>query len=76
MSRSVEKRLEAQLGSSRNGRVLASFVAYCRANPDLRFYQALLNWSGRKGILAFVEEDGSVDTKYIEDTYGWVTKDG
>ena len=31
---------------NRNAKVLASFVAYCKANPNLRFWQALRNWSG------------------------------
>jgi len=36
---------------TRNSEVLASFVAYCNANPSLRFWQALLNWSGLPFIL-------------------------
>lgn len=31
---------------SRNSKTLASFVGYCKANPGLRFWQALRNWSG------------------------------
>lgn len=30
---------------SRNSQVLARFVRYCKAHPDQRFWQALLNWS-------------------------------
>jgi len=37
---------------SRNSKVLASFVAYCEAHPDERFWQALRNWSEYSFILA------------------------
>jgi hypothetical protein len=30
---------------NRNAKRLASFVAFCEAHPDLRFWQALLNWA-------------------------------
>jgi len=32
--------------STRNSKALESFTAYCVANPDQRFWQALTNWSG------------------------------
>lgn len=36
---------------NRNAETLASFVAYCEANPSQRFWQALLNWSKMPYIL-------------------------
>jgi len=51
MSKSVERRVASQLGHTRNSEVLASFVAYCRAYPELRFWQALRNWSGYNFVL-------------------------
>lgn len=30
---------------TRNSEALASFVAYCQAHPQERFWQALRNWS-------------------------------
>jgi hypothetical protein len=64
---------------TRNSEVLASFVAYCQANPGLRFWQALLNWSKVGFILAsnysplYIEAtqvpDG--DTVKLTDTYYW-----
>jgi hypothetical protein len=35
---------------SRNMGVLLDFVAYCKAHPELRFWQALRNWSGHSFI--------------------------
>lgn len=29
----------------KNVKLLRSFVEYCTANPDMRFWQALRNWS-------------------------------
>jgi hypothetical protein len=37
---------------NRNSEVLKSFVEYCEANPDLRFWQALRNWSDYNFIYA------------------------
>lgn len=31
---------------TRNSEALNSFVGYCVAHPDQRFFQALTNWSG------------------------------
>lgn len=31
---------------NKNEQLLASFVRYCKENPELRFWQALRNWSG------------------------------
>jgi len=40
---------------SRSAAQLKSFVAYCEAHPQLRFWQALLNWSGFKFIFVASE---------------------
>ncbi len=31
---------------TRNSKILADFVKYCKEHPDQRFWQALRNWSG------------------------------
>lgn len=62
---------------SKNEKVLASFVAYCKANPSQRFWQALRNWA--YGIpkqhvvnFVFISRDGNemIDTFYWEGRNG------
>ena len=36
---------------TRNQEALESFAAFCQANPSMRFWQALLCWSGQGHIL-------------------------
>ncbi len=36
---------------TRNSKLLAEFTAYCKANPEQRFWQALCNWSGAEKIV-------------------------
>jgi len=58
---------------TRNSAALADFTAYCRANPEQRFWQALKNWSGWGKILAaYTRQDW--DWMYYKDTYGWEGK--
>lgn len=42
----VKKAAQSANLQQRNTMVLADFVKYCRDNPELRFWQALRNWSG------------------------------
>ena len=51
---------------TRNSKVLASFVAYCKAHPHDRFWQALRNWAGA-GNFIFASFDGEV----MNDTFYW-----
>lgn len=51
-----------------NKELLDSFVAYCKNNPDQRFWQALRNWAD----LDFVY--GSMNGMPIEDTFNWEKK--
>ncbi len=47
--------------------MLADFMAYCEANPSMRFWQALRNWSGYSFILAVpVGSELDYDTFYWE----------
>lgn len=53
-------------------KLLAEFTEYCNANPELRFWQALRNWSGFPFIYVsdflVTEEDAPVvDTFYFEE---------
>lgn len=48
-----------------NEDVLREFAAYCEANPEQRFWQALRNWSGASFVLVrFPESEEAVDTFY------------
>lgn len=67
---------------SKNKKELEKFSAYCKANPDLRFFQALLNYSDDNfskkigsniGFIYFSDKrieshigDGLFDTYYLE----------
>jgi len=58
---------------NRNEKTLASFVEYCRANPSLRFWQALRNWAG----VNFIFAGGShLDLDDVRDTFYWEGRDG
>ena len=37
---------------NKNQKLLKSFTKYCEKNPDMRFWQALRNWSGEEFIYA------------------------
>ena len=53
-----------------SGVVLArEFLAFCEAHPELRFWQALLAWSGQ-GFIWAGPDDASRD-----DTFYWRVKD-
>lgn len=66
---------------TRNSEVLASFVAYCEAHPDLRFWQALMAWTGKYVILAdklpirYDSEAAVWRPEEIRDPYGWEGKE-
>jgi hypothetical protein len=59
---------------SKNKEVLEDFVKYCNDNPELRFWQALRNWSdfnfiGVNNSSTFGEgvfSNGWVDTFYLK----------
>jgi hypothetical protein len=53
----------------RNAETLASFVAYCQANPEQRFWQALRNWA-RVGNFIFAS-----DGVEMCDTFYWEGRD-
>ncbi len=54
---------------TRNSAALASFVAYCEANPEQRFWQALRNWSGHDYV-------ATIDVPYEDDMWGFVLRHG
>jgi len=56
---------------TRNSEVLASFVKYCKENPEHRFWQALRNWSKFNFICA-----GNSLPAWGVDTFYWEGKDG
>jgi hypothetical protein len=64
---------------TRNSEVLAAFVAYCKANPSQRFWQALLNWSGcgfifASGVPLYEIHSDSQASGVIKDTFYWEEK--
>jgi hypothetical protein len=76
---------------TRNSEVLESFVAYARAHPEQRFWQALLNWSGFRFILvsdlppryfdtpegyARIDNDGKQVQANLRDTWSFERRDG
>ena len=50
----------------KSSKLLNSFTKYCEKNPDLRFWQALVNWCGKN---VFVEEYISEHKKTLEDVF-------
>jgi hypothetical protein len=48
----------------RNGVTADDFHKYCKENPELRFWQALRNWSGHSFILAS-------EQKPVDDPESW-----
>jgi len=75
---------------NKNKKLLRSFTEYCEKHPEMRFWQALRNWSGYPFVL--VAEDmilganelkvnGESILKYpqfvgIRDTFHWETRGG
>lgn len=62
---------------SENQKLLDEFADYCAANPTMRFWQALRNWSGQSFIYVLPvgsQFDGSIDSELL-DTFYWRDKD-
>lgn len=55
--------------TDKNGAVQKAeeFLAYCKANPDYRFWQALCNWSGAAFIYMTSPDGKQVDTWHLRD---------
>jgi hypothetical protein len=51
--------------------LLESFVAYCNANPELRFWQALRNWCGWNVVLVSNTLPMEIDREDLFDTFSW-----
>jgi hypothetical protein len=49
-------------------KTLKSFVDYCEKNPELRFYQAITNWSGYNFIYGSMTPEHEI-TPTLEDLY-------
>lgn len=55
---------------TRNSELLKDFAAYCEANPTMRFWQALRNWSGFSFIYACpVGEEATIDSALVDTFY-------
>lgn len=54
-----------------NRELLASFVAYCEAHPQERFWQALRNWASVDFILFsnFAPHNFGKDNGWLKDTF-------
>lgn len=65
------------MSESKNRALLRSFTSYCIDNPELRFWQALRNWSGHHFILAAKGDfNQAVIWHNPEDTFNWEGRDG
>lgn len=49
---------------SANQELLESFVEYCLENPELRFWQALVNWSGKESVYEYTKNKELKDLFY------------
>ena len=58
----------------RNEKVLESFVAYCKAHPTQRFWQALRNWADVNFIL--VTRSLTWCDARARDTFPWEGRNG
>jgi len=57
---------------NKNEATLKSFVEFCQANPQLRFWQALRSWCGKPFVL--VAQDRNLmngEVEGVEDTFYW-----
>jgi hypothetical protein len=61
---------------TRNEKLLNSFIDYCKANPDQRFWQALRNWAKVQYILTADFQPGGYDFINLKDTFYWENKMG
>lgn len=48
--------------------MLKSFISYCEAHPDERFWQALRNWVGWDRVLV---ANGHLESDPLQDTFYW-----
>ena len=68
----------ADLTTSKNGKVLQSFIDYCVAHPEYRFWQALRNWSAAAFIFASgvpLYEIHMPAAGVVKDTFYWEGRD-
>jgi predicted lipoprotein len=61
------QKIEKELREKGTNELLDSFVAYCKAHPEQRFWQALRNWAGAEYIFVGKNKDNIEDTFYWED---------
>lgn len=60
--------MKGKIKTSKNSKKLSSFINYCLANPDLRFWQALRNWDDSAFIFRQREHQEGM-TQQLEDTF-------
>lgn len=53
---------------SKSAETLADFTKYCKENPELRFWQALRNWSGYSSICTHQLDDKGLVSE-VKDTF-------
>jgi len=56
---------------NKNKKLLNDFTKYCSAHPELRFWQALRNWSGASNIIYNVNKENCI---WDFDTFYWTDK--
>ncbi len=55
----------------RNKLTLMSFVNYCAANPNLRFWQALAEWAEVDNVMVGKLDFKNQITAKVQDTFYW-----
>ena len=54
---------------SKNNKLLLSFTKYCLRHPEMRFWQALNNWSELPNLVVM-----NINGKIARDTFYWTKK--
>jgi hypothetical protein len=62
----TQQKIEKELREKETNELLDSFVAYCKAHSEQRFWQALRNWTGVAYIFVGKDKDNLKDTFYWE----------
>jgi hypothetical protein len=62
----------------KSAQLLESFVHFCQAHPEFRFWQALASWSESPFILVSEASpyDNNFDRFVVADTFYWNTRNG
>lgn len=60
---------EDKKSENKNIENLNDFISYCKKHPELRFWQALRNWSGYSYVLVAQEKNSKDEYIGLKDTF-------